>query len=327
MSLLQVNNLKTSFATSRGIVTAVQDINLNINNGEIIGIVGESGCGKSVMAQSLIRLLEHTDEVMYEGSILFEGSDILKMNLKDLRKIRGNEISVIFQDPSTSLNPVYTIGNQIMEVIRLHEGKSKKEARKKAIEILRLTGIPSPEQRIDDYPHELSGGMQQRAMIAMALACKPKLLIADEPTTALDVTIQAQILDLIVQLNKELNMAVLLITHDLNIVTDICESVKVMYLGKIVEEGSSDAIEKNPLHPYTQGLWKSKPELNGDKTLPLQAIPGTVPPLSNIPKGCSFSTRCPFVQDKCKIEAPPIIQVADNQRVSCWLYEQKGARI
>lgn len=327
MVLLQVNNLKTSFETNRGLVTAVRDISFEMKKGEIVGIVGESGCGKSVMAQSIVRLLEHTDDVTYEGSILFEGSDLLKMKMKNLRKIRGNDISIIFQDPSTSLNPVYSVGNQLIEVLRLHEKLSKKEARLKAIELLRLTGIPSPEQRIDEYPHELSGGMQQRAMIALALACKPKLLIADEPTTALDVTIQAQILDLIVKLNEELNMAVLLITHDLNVVADVCQSVKVMYLGEIIEEATSEAILKNPLHPYTQGLWQSKPDLNGDKTLPLQAIQGTVPALSNIPTGCSFSTRCPFVHDKCKLQAPPMYKVSDDQYVKCWLYEQEGGLV
>ena len=245
--------------------------------------------------------------------------------MKELRKIRGNDISVIFQDPLTSLNPVYTIGNQIIEVLRMHEGLSKKEARRKAIELLSLTGISSPERRIDEYPHELSGGMQQRAMIAMALACKPKLLIADEPTTALDVTIQAQILDLIVDLNKEFDMAVIFITHDLNVVADICQSVKVMYLGQIIEEASTEALLKRPLHPYTQGLWHSKPDLDSNRTKPLQAIQGTVPTLTNIPHGCSFSTRCPFATNRCKAEVPPKYEVSNGQRVSCWLYEQEGA--
>lgn len=326
MTLLQVNNLKTSFATERGKVTAVRGVSFEVQKGEIIGIVGESGCGKSVMSQSLIRLLEHTDDVLYEGSVLYEGHELLTMPMKELRKIRGNEISVIFQDPLTSLNPVYTIGNQIMEVVRLYEGLSKKAARTKTIELLRLTGIPAPEKRIDEYPHELSGGMQQRVMIAMALAGKPKLLIADEPTTALDVTIQAQILDLIVELNKELGMAVLFITHDLNVVAEICQSVKVMYLGQIIEESSTEALFEKPLHPYTQGLLQSKPDLVGDRTKPLQAIKGTVPSLTNIPQGCIFSTRCPFVMERCKI-MPPMLEMPSGQRVACWLYEheQEGA--
>ena len=292
--LLQVNHLKTHFHTERGRVTAVNDISFTVNKGEIIGIVGESGCGKSVMSQSIVRLLEHTDPVEYEGEVVFEGQDLLALPLKKLQKIRGNDISIIFQDPLTSLNPVYTIGNQIIEVLRYHQKLSKKEAREKAIDMLRLTGIPSPETRIDDYPHELSGGMQQRAMIAMALACRPKLLIADEPTTALDVTIQAQILDLIVDLNEQLGMGVLFITHDLGVVADVCTSVKVMYLGQIIEESPTDGLFEKPLHPYTQGLIQSIPQLDGDRHAPLHVIEGTVPPLSNVPVGCNFAARCPF---------------------------------
>ncbi|WP_431028777.1 ABC transporter ATP-binding protein [Lysinibacillus sp. LZ02] len=325
MTLLKVENLQTHFHTDRGLVTAVRGVNFTVEKGEIIGIVGESGCGKSVMSQSLIRLLEHTDPVEYDGAVYFEGEDLLSMPLKKLRSIRGNDISIIFQDPLTSLNPVYSIGNQIVEVLRLHQYLSKKEAREKAIDLLRLTGIPSPERRIDEYPHELSGGMQQRVMIAMALACRPKLLIADEPTTALDVTIQAQILDLIGELNKELGMGVLFITHDLGVVAEICQSVKVMYLGQIIEEATTEQLFANPLHPYTQGLLKSKPELDGDRHAPLQVIQGTVPPLTNVPKGCSFSTRCPFATDLCRESAPPVIEMADQQRVQCWLYDaEKG---
>lgn len=325
MTLLKVEDLKTHFYTERGKVTAVRGINFSMNKGEIIGIVGESGCGKSVMSQSLIRLQEHTEPVEYEGKVIFDGKNLLDLPLKNLSTIRGNDISIIFQDPQSSLNPVYTIGNQIIEVIRLHQKLSKKEAREKAIELLKMTGIPAPEKRIDEYPHQLSGGMQQRAMIAMALACKPKLLIADEPTTALDVTIQAQILDLIVNLNKELTMGVLFITHDLDVVAEICQSVKVMYLGEIIEEATTDQLFQTPLHPYTQGLIKSKPDIDGDKNQPLTVIKGTVPSLTNVPKGCSFSTRCPFATDLCRQEVPPVITKNENQQVKCWLYdEQKG---
>jgi peptide/nickel transport system ATP-binding protein len=322
--LLQVNHLKTHFHTERGRVTAVNDISFTVNKGEIIGIVGESGCGKSVMSQSIVRLLEHTDPVEYEGEVVFEGQDLLALPLKKMQKIRGNDISIIFQDPLTSLNPVYTIGNQIIEVLRYHQKLSKKEAREKAIDMLRLTGIPSPETRIDDYPHELSGGMQQRAMIAMALACRPKLLIADEPTTALDVTIQAQILDLIVDLNEQLGMGVLFITHDLGVVADVCTSVKVMYLGQIIEESPTDGLFEKPLHPYTQGLIQSIPQLDGDRHAPLHVIEGTVPSLSNVPVGCNFAARCPFATDKCRAQEPPMIDVAEGRRVQCWLYEEEG---
>lgn len=320
MPLLQLKNLKTHFHTERGRLTAVNDISFTIEKGEIIGIVGESGSGKSVMSQSIVRLLEHTDPVEYDGQVLFEGTDLLDLPLKALQKIRGNDISIIFQDPLTSLNPVYTVGDQIIEVLRYHQKLSKKEARAKAIDMLRLTGIPSPEKRVDDYPHELSGGMQQRAMIAMALACRPKLLIADEPTTALDVTIQAQILDLIVELNKELGMGVLFITHDLGVVADICTSVKVMYLGQIIEEAATATLFAKPLHPYTQGLLQSIPKFDSDRNEPLHVIEGTVPALSNIPVGCNFAARCPFATETCLAQEPPMYTIGDS-RVQCWLYE------
>ncbi|MER1985279.1 MAG: ABC transporter ATP-binding protein [Solibacillus sp.] len=318
--LLQIQHLKTHFHTERGRVTAVNDISFTLSAGEIVGIVGESGSGKSVMSQSIVRLLEHTDPIEYEGEVLFEGTDLLDVPLKALQKIRGNDISIIFQDPLTSLNPVYTIGDQIIEVLRYHQKLSKKDARIKAIDMLRLTGIPSPEKRVDDYPHELSGGMQQRAMIAMALACRPKLLIADEPTTALDVTIQAQILDLIVELNKELGMGVLFITHDLGVVADICTSVKVMYLGQIIEEAATARLFDKPLHPYTQGLLESIPTFESDRNAPLHVIEGTVPSLSNVPAGCNFAARCPFASDRCRASEPPMYEVGDS-RVQCWLYE------
>ncbi|ARK32641.1 ABC transporter ATP-binding protein [Halalkalibacter krulwichiae] len=325
MSLLKVDHLKTHFYTDRGKITAVRDVSFSVDEGEIIGIVGESGCGKSVMAQSLIRLLEHTDPIELEGEVFLEGRDLLRLPLKEMRNIRGNDISMIFQDPLTSLNPVYTIGDQIIEVLRVHQKLSKKEARIKAIELLKLTGIPAAAQRVDEYPHQLSGGMQQRVMIAIALACRPKLLIADEPTTALDVTIQAQILELIKDLNQEFGMSVLFITHDLGVVASLCTNVKVMYLGQVVEESPTDQLFKQPLHPYTQMLLKSTPKMDGDRHAPLHVIKGTVPSLTNIPKGCSFSTRCPYATNLCKEEEPPTIPVDGGQSVKCWLYdEEKG---
>jgi len=318
--LLEVKNLKTHFHTERGRVTAVNGVSFSMNKGDIIGIVGESGCGKSVMSQSILRLLEHTDSIEYEGEVRFENQDLLSLPLSKMRAIRGDEISIIFQDPLTSLNPVYTIGDQIEEALRLHQNMSKKEAHKKAIELLGVTGIASPETRVNEYPHELSGGMQQRAMIAMALACEPKLLIADEPTTALDVTIQAQILELIVELNQKLGMGVLFITHDLGVVSEICTSVKVMYLGQIVEDTTTERLFKSPLHPYTQGLIKSIPQLAGNRQEELHVIEGTVPSLSDIPKGCSFSTRCPFATELCFNEEPLMEAVHAEHSVKCWHY-------
>lgn len=320
--LLEVKQLKVHFQTERGKVTAVNGVSFAMQKGEIIGIVGESGCGKSVMSQSILRLLEHTDPVEYEGEVLIDQQDLLALPLSELRALRGSSISMIFQDPLTSLNPVYTIGEQIEEALQLHQKLSKKEARQKAIDMLRLTGIPSPEQRVDNFPHELSGGMQQRAMIAMALSCEPRLLIADEPTTALDVTIQAQILDLIVELNDRLGMGVLFITHDLGVVSEICTSVKVMYLGQIVEETTTEALFEQPLHPYTQGLIKSIPRLDGNRDEKLHVIEGTVPSLHAIPQGCKFSTRCAFADEKCFKEEPPMDDVNSEHRVKCWHYKK-----
>lgn len=321
-ALLKVDNLKVSFYTDRGMVTAVDGVSFSVNPGEIIGIVGESGCGKSVMVQSILRLLEHTDSVKYDGRLIYDNKNILDLPLSEVRKIRGNDISIIFQDPQTSLNPVYTVGNQIDEVQIIHKKVSEKEARERTIDLLRLTGIKDPEQCYRLYPFELSGGMQQRVMIAMALACEPKLLIADEPTTALDVTIQAQILDLILELNEKMGMAVLFITHDLGVVSEICTSVKVMYLGQIVEETQTDNLFQRPLHPYTKGLIKSIPRLEGDKEDQLHVIQGVVPSLYDVPKGCRFSTRCPYADDKCLREEPPMMETDEvDHRVKCWHYK------
>ncbi|MGG3283341.1 ABC transporter ATP-binding protein [Paenibacillus solani] len=319
--LLEVNNLKTHFHTERGKVTAVNGVSFSMNSGEIIGIVGESGSGKSVMSQSIMRLLDHTDAVEYEGEVIFENENLLSLSQSQLRSIRGDQISMIFQDPLTSLSPVYTIGNQIGEAIRLHQKKSKKEAHQQAVEILRMTGIPSPEVRVNEYPHQLSGGMQQRAMIAMALSCEPRLLIADEPTTALDVTIQAQILELIADLNRKMGMGVLFITHDLGVVSEICTGVKVMYLGQIVEEAPTEQLFQTPLHPYTQGLIQSIPQLEGDRNEPLHVIEGTVPSLTDIPQGCGFSTRCPYADELCRTSEPPMRTADTEHRVKCWHYE------
>ncbi|MFB9987143.1 ABC transporter ATP-binding protein [Bacillus benzoevorans] len=322
LPLLEVKNLRTHFRTERGRVTAVDGVNFHVHEGEILGVVGESGCGKSVMSQSIMRLFDEKFTVEYEGEVLFKGKNLFELSQTEMQKIRGNELSMIFQDPLSSLNPVYSIGDQIREAIRLHQHVSKKEAHAKAIEMLRLTGIPSPEKRVDEYPHQLSGGMQQRAMIAMALSCQPKLLIADEPTTALDVTIQAQILDLIVELNQKLGMGVIFITHDLGVVAEICTRVMVMYLGQIVEETDTESLFSRPLHPYTKGLMKSIPQLEGDRSHKLHVIEGTVPSLDNVPKGCRFAPRCPFADELCREKAPDLVQHGEMQKVRCWHFKE-----
>lgn len=320
--LLEVKNLRTHFYTDRGQVTAVDGVSFHVHEGEIVGVVGESGCGKSVMSQSIMRLFDEKYTAEYEGEINFNGENLLAFSNGKMQKIRGNDISMIFQDPLSSLNPVYTIGDQIRESIRLHQKVSKKETFDKAVEMLRLVGIPAPEKRVNEYPHQLSGGMQQRAMIAMALSCEPKLLIADEPTTALDVTIQAQILDLMVELNKKLGMGVIFITHDLGVVAEVCTRVMVMYLGQIVEEMDTDQLFTRPLHPYTRGLMQSIPQLDGDRSKELHVIKGTVPSLDNVPKGCRFASRCPFADDQCRDSAPELRVHEGNHRVRCWHYEK-----
>lgn len=322
-TLLDVKDLKTHFFTERGKVTAIDGVSFQINKGEIVGVVGESGCGKSVTSQSVLRLFDEKHLVKYEGEILFEGeTDLLKLSKKKMQMIRGNDISMIFQDPLSSLNPVLTIGFQIAEAIMLHQDVTKKEAYERAIEMLKLTGIPSPEKRINDYPHNLSGGMRQRVMIAMTLACQPKLLIADEPTTALDVTIQAQILDLISELNQKLEMGVMFITHDLGVVAELCHRVVVMYLGQIVEEASVESLFERPLHPYTKGLIKSIPQMEGDRSQKLHVIEGTVPSLDSIPIGCRFAPRCPFADSVCLEKAPDLTETSSNQKVRCWHFEK-----
>ncbi|AZU64404.1 ABC transporter ATP-binding protein [Neobacillus mesonae] len=319
--LLEVKNLRTHFQTERGAVTAVDGVSFTVHAGETVGVVGESGCGKSVTAESILRLLDEKS-TRYDGEILYQGKNLLHFSISKMQEIRGNDISMIFQDPMSSLNPVYTVGNQIVESILLHQKCSKKVAYARAIEMLRLTGIPSPEKRIHEYPHELSGGMRQRVMIAMALSCQPRLLIADEPTTALDVTTQAQILDLINELKLEYNMGTVMITHDLGVVAEVCTRVVVMYLGQVIEEAGVDTIFKSPYHPYTRGLLKSIPQLNGSRSEKLHVIDGKVPTLHQVPKGCRFAPRCEFASQKCKEQMPELIEEESGHKVRCWHYKE-----
>ena len=317
--LLSVRDLKTSFFTHVGEVKAVRGISFDVNEGEVLGIVGESGSGKSVTSLSIMGLLQYPGRVV-DGEILLNGEDILTYSKNQMRKVRGKEIAMIFQDPMTSLNPVYTIGNQIMEMILEHEKMSRREARERAIEMLKLVGIPAAEKRIDSYPHEFSGGMRQRVMIALALSCNPKLLIADEPTTALDVTIQAQILSLIKSLNKQFGMTTMLITHDLGVVATVCDKVAVMYGGLIMEYGTADEIFYHPRHPYTMGLLGSIPHVDGGEKRRLIPIDGTPPDLINPPKGCPFSTRCKYCMNVCTQEQPPYFE-EDKHRTMCWMLD------
>lgn len=319
--VLDVRNLKTQFFTRAGVVFAVDDISFSVGEGETLGIVGESGCGKSVTSLSIMRLVPNPPGKIVGGEIhLRVGEttrDIAKMSDQEMRSVRGNDIAMIFQDPMTSLNPVYTIGNQLMEPLQLHLGLSKEEAEARAIDLLKRVGIPAPEVRFHSFPHQFSGGMRQRVMIAIALACNPKVLIADEPTTALDVTIQAQILDLMAGLNRDFNTAIILITHDLGVVAEVCKRVLVMYAGKIVEQGSAAKLYANPQHPYTMGLLRSVPKLGKEVKVPLKPIGGLPPDLLAPPKGCRFKTRCPRRQAKCE-EQPPLIETAPGQIAACW---------
>ncbi len=316
--ILEVRNLTTSFKTERGVMNAVQGVSFHVDKGEILGLVGESGCGKSVTSQSIMRLYDEKRLAHYQGEILFDGVDLLTLPEKKMQAVRGKDIAMVFQDSLSSLNPVFTCGNQIMEALMIHQKLSKREARSRAIEMLRLVGIPSPETRVDQYPHELSGGMRQRVMIACALSCHPKLLIADEPTTALDVTIQAQIMELIVELNQKLNMGVILITHDLSVVAETCSRVAVMYLGQIVEEADVFSLFQNPQHPYTKGLLRSIPKMNGERRERLFIIEGSVPLLSLIPQGCRFCPRCPFAEEGCSKAMPELQSVSSTQKVRCF---------
>lgn len=321
--VLDVKNLKVSIRSDSHKFDVLNGINFSIQKGETLGLVGESGCGKTMTSLSILRMIDPPGKIE-SGDILLEKTNLMKLSHENMRKIRGNRISMIFQEPMNSLNPVFTIGEQLGEMFRVHLNDSRSEARKKSIEMLELVNLPSPEQRMKEYPHQLSGGMRQRVIIAMALACKPDLLIADEPTTALDVTIQAQILSLLVDLQKQMGMSILFITHDLGIVSEICDRVLVMYAGKIVESGPVQRVFQSPHHPYTQGLMKSIPRL-GLKTKKLATIGGSIPSLWELPKGCRFSNRCPLVQASCKEKEPELRGVEEGREVACWLVRDRDA--
>ena len=318
--LLSVKNLQTYFNVKEGLAKAVDGVSYTINHGETLGLVGESGCGKTVSALSILKLLDIPPAEFHSGQILFKGQDLLKMTEPELNSIRGRSISMIFQEPMTSLNPVLSIGFQIDEVMINHLGINGKEARERTIELLNMVGISLPEKRAKEYPHQLSGGMRQRIMIALALACDPELLIADEPTTALDVTIQAQILDIMLNLQEKLKTSILLITHDLGVIAETAHRVAVMYAGKIVEEADVKTIFRNPVHPYTRGLLNSVPKINTiDSTKRLQEIPGIVPNLCYLPQGCAFFNRCPFKKEICQSQGPKLRTVESNHKVRCWI--------
>ncbi len=318
-SVLEVKDLRIDFRIDEQFYTAVQNVSFDIREGETLGLVGESGCGKSVTSLSLMGLLQPPTKI--SGTVNYQGQNLLELTETHMRHIRGNELSMIFQEPMTSLNPVHRIGAQVGESLILHRGMSAKQARLEAIELLKKVGIPRAEQIVDEYPHQLSGGMRQRVMIAIAMACNPKLLIADEPTTALDVTIQAQILDLMRNLAQENGTSILLITHDLGVVAEMCDRVAVMYAGKIVEQGAVRQIFKNPQHPYTKGLLNSIPKLTGERER-LHPIDGNVPSLRNMPKGCRFAPRCPFATEKCFEQDPGFFEIEDGHVSRCWLHEK-----
>jgi len=325
-SLLSIKDLQTYFFTPEGVVKAVDGVSFDILRGQTLGVLGESGCGKSVTALSIMRLISSPPGRIVSGSIHFEEKDLVKLSLAQMRAIRGNQISMIFQEPMTSLNPVYTVGDQIAETYVTHQGLNQKDALDRAIEMLRVVGISVPERRVHEYPHQLSGGMRQRVMIAMAMACRPKLLIADEPTTALDVTIQAQILDLMLELQEELGMAIMMITHDLGVIAEVSDRVVVMYAGEVMEHSLIDALFTTPCHPYTIGLMASIPQLGAKfkrGKQPLKEISGIVPNLIRLPPGCLFAPRCDKVMDRCREERPPLFSLSEDHGVRCWLVEEK----
>ena len=315
MSILEIRNLTTELMTDRGPIKAVDNVSFSLEKGEILGLVGESGCGKSMTSMSIMQLLSRKN-ARISGEILFDGKDLLSLSEKEITNIRGHHISMIFQDVMTSLNPLMTVGKQIMEPLMVHLGMNSSEARAEAIRLLDAVGIPMPEKRVDEYPNSLSGGMRQRVMIAIALSCKPQVLIVDEPTTALDVTIQAQILELMKKIRKEFGTAIIMISHDLGVISEMCDRAAIMYCGNIVEQGSIDQIFDNPTHPYTKGLLKSIPSLE-TTSQQLYSIPGTVPPLYNLPQGCKFADRCYAVCDTCRTAAPTVFEVEDNHTVCC----------
>ncbi len=322
--VLEVENLQTNFFTRSGVARAVDGVSFSLGRGETLGIVGESGCGKSVTSLSILRLVPNPPGRIVGGSVRLDGREILHLDEDEMKEVRGNDISMIFQEPMTSLNPVFTIGQQISEAILLHQGLSKKAAMEKSVDMLKLVHIPEPQRRVREYPHQLSGGMRQRVMIAMALSCNPRVLIADEPTTALDVTIQAQILDLILELKERLGTAVIMITHDLGVIAETAQRVVVMYAGRKIEETDVVSLFKNPLHPYTHGLLASVPHLETmtgkakDASSRLAEIPGIVPPLTRLPKGCNFAPRCPYADDQCTAEYPPYEKKREGHWAACW---------
>ncbi len=320
--ILSVRNLQTFFYTERGTALAVDDVSFDISAGKTLAIVGESGCGKSMTALSMLGLVPNPPGKIVGGEIIFDGQDLLKLSNAEMREIRGNDISMIFQEPMTSLNPVFRIGDQIGSILRLHQGLSKQEAHNASIELLTQVGIPAPESRVKDYPHQMSGGMRQRVMIAMALACNPKVLIADEPTTALDVTIQAQILDLLRTLQKERGMAILLITHDLGVVAEMADEVAIMYAGKIIEQAPAQSLFNEKAHSYTQGLFNSLPNLDAPSDR-LETILGQVPAATDFPNGCRFHPRCPNAMQVCTESIPGQCRIAQDHKVNCWLYDDK----
>jgi oligopeptide/dipeptide ABC transporter ATP-binding protein len=321
--LLQIKHLKTYFFTDEGISRAVDDMDLTIRKGRTLGVIGESGCGKSVTALSVLRLVPSPPGRIIGGEILFDGEDLLQKTPAEMRTIRGNDISMIFQEPMTSLNPVYTIGNQIMEAIILHQSLSKAEAHQKAIEVLGLVGISTPAKQVNSYPHQLSGGMRQRAMIAMALSCRPKLLIADEPTTALDVTIQAQILRLVNELKQQIDMSVMMITHDLGVIAQVADDVVVAYAGKGVEYADVETVFERPAHPYTRALYHSIPHLREIRKRKLEVIQGTVPNPLNFPSGCRFHPRCIHAIELCAAKEPELEEIGPNHQARCFMYNQE----
>lgn len=326
-ALLEVENLSTSFFTYAGEVQSVSGVSFHVDEGEAIGIVGESGCGKSVTVQSIMRLIPNPPGKIKGGQINFQGRDLVKLTEKEMQRIRGKEIGMIFQDPMTSLNPVLTVGKQMAEVLRRHEGISTREALARSEKYLEMVGIPNPAQRLKQYPHEFSGGMRQRVMIAMALLCNPKLLIADEPTTALDVTIQAQILELMKELREKINTSIILITHDLGVVAGLCSRIVVMYGGKVVESGLVSEIFNDPQHPYTWGLLNSVPRLDATSRGKLIPIKGTPPDLLNPPVGCGFLARCPYAMNICKDQRPEFTEQSPNHKVACWLKDPRAPKV
>lgn len=316
--LLSVNRLKTHFTTPDGVIRAVDDVSFQVDKGKVMGLVGESGCGKSMTALSLMRLVPPPGRIV-SGEMFFDGHDLLKLNSEEIRKLRGNRMAMVFQDPMTSLNPVFSVGNQIAEILRVHKGLKRSEALDKAQSLLQRVGIPDPSRRIREYPHQLSGGMKQRVMIAMAIACEPSLIIADEPTTALDVTIQAQILRLLRELIESSNTALILISHDLGVIAEMADEVAIMYAGKIVEYATTSALFAEPLHPYTIGLLQSIPRGEEKKKKRLRTIEGSVPKLYELPSGCMFNPRCKYIVERCRREEPELIDVGGGHLVRCWV--------